>query len=208
MAGGNKEGLAVAISSGFNFIRCEGFVFGHIGDEGYFDSCAGTLLRYRRSIGAEHIQIYCDIKKKHSAHAITSDVSLIETAKAAEFFLADGLIVTGTATGDPAKPSDLQGILDSIYLISQQFLAFVSPDVASHVDIPVMVGSGVTAENLRNYSKANALIVGSHFKQNGRLEFTWFYILDKISYNCYRDIFDTDGTATLTLTNCATLWKL
>lgn len=90
----------------------------------------------------------------------------------------------------------------------QQFLAFLSPDVASHVDIPVMVGSGVTAENLRNYSKANALIVGSHFKQGGRLEFTCFYILDKISYNCNRDIFDTDGTATLTLTNCANLWRL
>lgn len=114
LAGGNKEALAVAISSGFNFIRCEGFVFGHIGDEGYFDSCAGNLLRYRRNIGAENIQIYCDIKKKHSAHAITSDVSLVETAKAAEFFLADGLIVTGTATGDPAKPSDLQGIFSLI----------------------------------------------------------------------------------------------
>lgn len=73
------------------------------------DSCAGTLLRYRKSIGAENIQIYCDIKKKHSAHAITSDVSLEETAHAAEFFLADGLIVTGSATGDPAKPSDVDG---------------------------------------------------------------------------------------------------
>jgi len=45
-----------------------------------------------------------------SAHAITSDVSLAETAKAAEFFLADGLIVTGTATGDPAQPGDLESM--------------------------------------------------------------------------------------------------
>jgi len=32
-----------------------------------------------------------------------------ETAHAAEFFLADGLIVTGSATGDAAKPSDFEG---------------------------------------------------------------------------------------------------
>lgn len=46
----------------------------------------------------------------HSSHAITHDVSLIETAKAAEFFLTDGIIVTGTATGQPTKPSDVIGI--------------------------------------------------------------------------------------------------
>jgi len=46
----------------------------------------------------------------HSSHAITHDVSLIETAKAAEFFLTNGIVVTGTATGQPAKPSDVIGI--------------------------------------------------------------------------------------------------
>lgn len=45
--------------------RCEGFVFGHVADEGYMDSCAGSLLRYRKNIGAENVQVYCDIKKKH-----------------------------------------------------------------------------------------------------------------------------------------------
>ena len=48
------------------------------------------------------MRVFADIKKKHSAHAITADVSLVETAQAAEFFLADGVIVTGTATGHPA----------------------------------------------------------------------------------------------------------
>jgi len=107
LAAANQEAVAVAQASRCDFIRCEGFVFGHVADEGYIDSCAGSLLRYRKSIAAEGIQIYCDIKKKHSAHSITADVSLAETAKAAEFFLADGLIVTGSSTGDPAKPADL-----------------------------------------------------------------------------------------------------
>ena len=56
-----------------------------------------------------------------SAHSITSDVSLAETAKAAEFFLADGLIVTGNATGDPAKPSDFEGFSQTFILSFKSF---------------------------------------------------------------------------------------
>lgn len=48
------------------------------------------------------------IHKFCSSHAITSDINLEETAKAAQFFLSDGVIITGTATGDPVNPKDLQ----------------------------------------------------------------------------------------------------
>ena len=44
-----------------------------------------------------------------SSHALTSDVSIEETAKAAEFFLSDGIIVTGVATGAQADPQELKG---------------------------------------------------------------------------------------------------
>ena len=64
-AGANQEALAVAMASGADFIRAEGFVFSHVGDEGWVDSCAGKLLRYRRTIGAEDIMIWTDVKKKH-----------------------------------------------------------------------------------------------------------------------------------------------
>jgi predicted TIM-barrel enzyme len=33
--------------------------------------------------------------------------------------------------------------------------------------IPVLIGSGVTNENLSHYKSANGLIVGSHFKMDG-----------------------------------------
>lgn len=65
IAGANKEALAVAMATGGSFIRSEGFVFSHVADEGWMDSCAGELLRYRRSIGAEDVAILTDIKKKH-----------------------------------------------------------------------------------------------------------------------------------------------
>lgn len=52
-------------STGLDFIRAEGFVFSHVADEGLLNACAGELLRYCRHIGAEHVQIFTDIKKKH-----------------------------------------------------------------------------------------------------------------------------------------------
>lgn len=51
--------------TGLDFIRAEGFVFSHVADEGLLDACAGDLLRYRKNIGADHVQIFTDIKKKH-----------------------------------------------------------------------------------------------------------------------------------------------
>ena len=83
LAGANREALAVALACGASFIRAEGFVFAHVGDEGTHEACAGELLRARRAMGAEGIAVLADIKKKHSAHALTADVDLVETAHAA-----------------------------------------------------------------------------------------------------------------------------
>ena len=43
--------------------------------------------------------VLADIKKKPSAHAVTADVSLADTARAARFFRADGVVITGAGTG-------------------------------------------------------------------------------------------------------------
>lgn len=149
LAGANKEALSVAKSAGLDFIRAEGFVFGHVADEGYIESCAGELLRYRKQIGAEDILIFTDIKKKHSSHAITSDVSIQETAHAAEFFLADSVIVTGVSTGTEASLEEVQNVKKTVH-------------------IPVAIGSGITDKNLKTYWKfADIFIVGSFIKENG-----------------------------------------
>lgn len=149
LAGGNKEAIAVSKACGLQFIRAECFVFSHVADEGLMNACAGPLLRYRRMLGAEDVLIFTDIKKKHSAHAITSDVSIVEMAQAAKFFLADGIIITGSSTGQEADHRELN-------------------DVVRNVDLPVVIGSGVTKDNVHMYIDAHAFIVGSHFKKNGR----------------------------------------
>jgi hypothetical protein len=149
LAGANHEALAAALAAGLDFVRAEGFVFAHVADEGLIDGSAGQILRYRRQIGADDILILIDIKKKHSSHAITADVSIVETAHAAEFFLSDGVIVTGVATGTEASLEELQQVKEA-------------------VTIPVLVGSGVTLDNVDRYlAVADALIVGSYFKLGG-----------------------------------------
>lgn len=40
-------------------------MYSHVADEGWMDACAGGLLRFRKQIGAEDINIFTDIKKKH-----------------------------------------------------------------------------------------------------------------------------------------------
>jgi membrane complex biogenesis BtpA family protein len=149
LAGANREALAAAHACGGDFIRVEGFVFAHVADEGVIEACAGELLRYRRVIGAERILVFADIKKKHGAHAITADVSLVETAKAAALFLADGLIVTGPATGEQTAPADVDA-------------------VAAGATLPVLVGSGLTAANIARFASAHGFIVGSSMKIDGR----------------------------------------
>lgn len=148
LAAANEQALAVALASGAAFVRVEGFVFAHVADEGLIEAAAGPLLRYRAAIGAEHIRIFADIKKKHASHALTADLDVAETARAAEFALADGVIVTGTATGRPADPAEVEA-------------------VAAAVGIPAFVGSGVTATNVAAYAAADGLIVGSSVKQRG-----------------------------------------
>jgi membrane complex biogenesis BtpA family protein len=156
LAAANREALAVALAAGAEFVRVEGFVFAHVADEGVIESCAGELLRYRRTIGADRVLVFADIKKKHSAHAITGDVSLVETARAAELFLADGVVVTGPASGQEASPEEVR-------------------DTARAVRLPVMVGSGLSARNLARYADAHGFIVGSSLKQGG----VWSNPLDR-----------------------------
>jgi uncharacterized protein len=156
LAAANREALAVALACGADFVRAEGFVFAHVADEGFIESCAGDLLRYRRTIGAERVLVFADIKKKHSAHAITGDVPLAETARAAELFLADGVIVTGAASGEEASPDDVR-------------------NAAGAVRLPVLVGSGITVRNLARFADAHGFIVGSSLKQGG----VWSNPLDR-----------------------------
>ncbi|HTL71788.1 MAG TPA: BtpA/SgcQ family protein [bacterium] len=149
LAGANLEAMAVAHAAGLDFIRAEGFAFAHVADEGIIQSSAAELLRFRRSIGADAVQVWTDVKKKHSSHAITADVDIGETAHAVEFMRGDAVIVTGLVTGDAPQAADVIAVKQKTRL-------------------PVYLGSGVTAANLEQFfPAADGFIVGSEFKRGG-----------------------------------------
>lgn len=149
LAGANREAMAVAHAAGLDFIRAEGFAFAHVADEGIIESSAAELLRFRRAIGAERVQVWADVKKKHSSHAITADVDIGETAHAVEFMRGDAVIVTGAVTGDAPQRADVLAVKQKTRL-------------------SVYLGSGVTTKNLKSFfGAADGFIVGSEFKQGG-----------------------------------------
>ncbi|MBU3728850.1 MAG: BtpA/SgcQ family protein [Phycisphaerales bacterium] len=150
LSGATSAALAIAHAAGGSFIRAEGFVFASVADEGLLaEACAGPLLRERRRIGASSVRILADIRKKHSSHAITGDLDGAAWARAAEFFGADGIIVTGSETGAAVDMAELAS-------------------VRAATTLPVLVGSGATPQGAAALLEhADALIVGSALKRDG-----------------------------------------
>jgi len=146
LAAANRQALGIAAVTGARFIRVEGFAYAHVADEGWIDACAGPLLRDRSQLGAP-VAIWADVQKKHSAHAITADLTLAELAHGTAFAGADVLIATGSTTGAPTNPAHLEAMKTA--------------------EIPVAIGSGVTPDRIPALAAADALIVGSWLKQEG-----------------------------------------
>ena len=150
LAGDNKAALAIAHAVNARFIRAEGFTFSAVADEGLMaEADAGPLLRARRALDAQDVAIFADIQKKHSSHAITGDLDVEEHAKAAEFCRADGIIVTGSTTGAPVNPHDLEA-------------------ARRGSSLPLLVGSGAEPGSIPALLEhADAIIVGSAIKEDG-----------------------------------------
>ena len=149
LAGANVESIAVAHAAGLDYVRVEAYAFAHVADEGLIQSSAAELLRFRRRIGADGVRVWADVKKKHSSHAITADVSLGETCAAVEFMRGDAVIVSGAATGEAPRAADAR-------------------EAKAHCRLLVLLGSGVTPENVAEfYDVADGFIVGSYFKERG-----------------------------------------
>ena len=145
-----RQHFAIAHATGARFVRAEGFAYAAVADEGLLEEAdAGPLLRHRKAIGAEDVAIWTDVRKKHSAHAITSDLVLADMVAGHEFMGADAVIITGSHTGQAVSVHDLEAARQA-------------------GGLPVAVGSGATAESLPSLLQhADAVIVGSAIKKDG-----------------------------------------
>jgi len=145
----NETALEIAHAADLDFVRVEGYVFAHVGGAGIIEGCAGKLQRLRKHLGCEHTKLLGDVKKKHCSHALTGDLDIVDVVKQSEFFLVDGVIVTGARTTEPPDLKELRR-------------------VKAAARTPVWIGSGLTRTNLpRYFPLADGFIVGSVFRQNG-----------------------------------------
>ena len=142
--------LAVAAAVGGRFVRVNVHVGAVVADQGILQSCAHDSLRYRRLLGLD-ISILADVQAKHGMPL--APIPLEQEARdCVSRGLADGLVVSGAATGEPTPMNDLKRVRGAV----------------PHV--PLLVGSGATPETAAALlSIADGLIVGTAVKRDGIL---------------------------------------
>ena len=141
--------LAVAGASGASFIRVNVHTGVQFTDQGILEGRAAETLRLRRALDLGEVTILADVWVKH---AVPPQGERLEDAArdAAHRGLADGLIVTGGATGAAPSADDLRAVRAAV------------------PDRPLFAGSGVTPANVAEVlALADGVIVGTSLKETG-----------------------------------------
>ncbi len=149
VANGALPALAVAKAVGAGWVRVNQWVNAYVANEGFLNGPAPEAMRYRSRIQAREVAIFADVHVKFGAHAVTADRSIAEQATDAEWFDADVLIATGTRTGSPTEPREVE-------------------EVRSGTNLPVIVGSGLAPGQVPAlFEAADGAIVGQWLKVDG-----------------------------------------
>jgi membrane complex biogenesis BtpA family protein len=141
--------LAVAAAAGAEFIRVNVLCGARVTDQGVIQGIAHRLLRGRRVLDCGRISILADVDVKHSAalaHRPIGD----EIADVIQRGGADGIIVSGSATGSTVDVDELRTAMEAAGTA------------------PVLIGSGVSLDNVGQLvPHADGLIVGTSLKVDG-----------------------------------------
>lgn len=141
--------LAIAAATGAAFIRVNVHTGAMVTDQGIIEGDAYTTLRKRASL-APDVLLFADHLVKHAAPLAAVDE--VHSARDLRLRgLADALIVTGAETGAAADPARLATLREA-------------------VDAPLLVGSGLTAENAHTFRDADGAIVGTSVKRDGSVD--------------------------------------
>ena len=149
-----ESALSIATIAGADFIRVNVHIGAVVADQGILEGKARETLLLRRALGSS-VLLFADVRVKHSRAlgepAADGSQDLVHEAKDAfERGRADALIVSGAATGTAADTADVRRIKEKL------------------PQAPVLVGSGITAENLHEFWNAcDGMIVGTSVKRGG-----------------------------------------
>jgi membrane complex biogenesis BtpA family protein len=155
--------MAIATATGASFIRVNVLSGAMLTDQGIIEGIANELLIYRKNLGAaQSVKIFADILVKHAVplgvsfgknekNGLANNPDIAQIAKETkERALADALIISGAATGDPPSLDDLKIVRQAL------------------VDCPLLAGSGVDKENIAAILDiADGAIIASSLKQQG-----------------------------------------
>ncbi|MBD2313422.1 BtpA/SgcQ family protein [Desertifilum sp. FACHB-1129] len=143
--------LAIASCTGAAFVRVNVLTGVMATDQGLIEGPARELMRYRRELDS-NVKILADVLVKH-ARPLGSPNLTTAVQETIERGLADGVILSGWATGSPPSLEDLE-------LAS-----------AAAKGTPVFIGSGANWENISTLiSAADGAIVSSSLKRHGRID--------------------------------------
>lgn len=146
-----RSAIAIATCTQAQFIRVNVLTGVMATDQGFIEGQAHQLLRYRRELGSE-VKILADVLVKH-ARPLGSPNLTTAVQETIERGLADGVILSGWATGSPPSLEDLE-------------LASAAAN-----GTPVFIGSGANWENIPQLIQAaDGVIVSSSLKRRGRIE--------------------------------------
>jgi hypothetical protein len=143
-----RSALALCAACGGAFIRVNVHCGAMLTDQGLVEGNAYQTLRYRQRL-CPAAQIFADV---HVKHAVPLGNWTIEDAArdTVERGLADALIISGVGTGLAADIADVERVR------------------RARPAAGILLGSGVTAANVRNYMRfADGVIVGSSLKRGG-----------------------------------------
>lgn len=144
-----RSALAVAVAAGAKFIRVNVLCGARVTDQGILQAVAHHLLRDRALLEAGTIRILADVDVKHSAPLGLRPLE-DEARETLERGGADGLIVSGTGTGQPTE-------VDAVSRVKR---------VVGQA--PVLVGSGIAPETIASFLPiADGFIVGTSLKRDG-----------------------------------------
>ncbi len=144
--------LSVAAAVGAAFVRVNVHTGARVTDQGVIEGRAAETLRLRERLDAD-VTVLADVAVKHSAALGEQDLGTA-VADAIDRGRADGLVVSGPATGEVTDADDLRTV--------------VAARDDTDPDVPVFVGSGVTADSVADLlSVADGAIVGTALKANG-----------------------------------------
>lgn len=146
-----RSALAIASCVNAQFIRVNVLTGVMATDQGLIEGEAHELLRYRRELGSD-VKILADVLVKH-ARPLSSPNLTTAVQETIQRGLADGVILSGWATGSPPNLEDLE-------LAS-----------AAARGTPVFIGSGASWENIPQLIQAaDGVIVSSSLKRRGQIE--------------------------------------